>query len=278
MRDPRLAELEFLLAVQKASPDGLRVLVPAGGGGEQFGLPSWAYRNMVIEVAVSGHLGGDLFREPGGTSPEELRVDVRRLIGDITAGRAVDVSITHAGSVHLYDLRDRLMRDRDRDPIGSWNKSAWNRDLELRLRFATVDSPLSVVFADLDDFGQVNKADWGSQVLGDRVLELTFRLLMNAVGGVGEVYRVGGEEIGILMPDVDLDRATKIAQHLCALIADSVAKELVGALPRPQTMSVGVTSFSGFVDAELAMDFVNRLEKEAKKAGKNRVVARAFSP
>ena len=112
--------------------------------------------------------------------------------------------------------------------------------------------------------------------VGDEVLQATFDLAKNLVGGRGDVYRFGGEEIAVLLPGCSLEEAAKLADELRATIESGIV-EAVPELGAAQTASFGVSTYRARVDPDRALDFVNALEHEAKDGGRNRVVARAFT-
>jgi GGDEF domain-containing protein len=144
-------------------------------------------------------------------------------------GSRVAITVTHAGRLSAWILRDALLRDADLEPMGLRSKAAWERDLFLRLRFATDDEPLAIIFLDLDNFGTVNK-ELGATV-GDDVLRATFDLTKNLVGARGYVYRFGGEEVGVLLPSTSLDAACELAEQLRTTI-ESAVQTRVPALGR----------------------------------------------
>lgn len=272
MRDPRLAEVEFLMDVEQRRSFQLRARL--ADTEERYGLDAAVFHDMVIELLLRGHLAGPAFRTDGGSlSSATLRNERDDMLARFGAGHAIAVQLSHSGRVQMWSLRDELLRDADREPMGLKNKAAWERDLLLRLRWAVADEPLSIIILDLDNFGIVNK-QLGMSV-GDDVLRATFDLLKNVVGTCGDVYRYGGEEVGILLPGLGLDAASALADELRALIETEVARR-VPALGRAQTASIGVGSFTSSVDPRTAVNHVDELMRQAKQAGKNRVTSKAF--
>jgi diguanylate cyclase (GGDEF)-like protein len=190
---------------------------------------------------------------------------VTRLLGS----ESVTVYLSHAGRIHLWTQRDALLRDPDLEPFGLRSRAAWDRDLFLRLRWATQEAPLSLIFLDLDNFGRVNK-EHGAPV-GDEVLRLVFGLVSSVVGTRGAAYRYGGEEVGVLLPDVGRETAAGLAEDLRALIERDVHVR-VPVLRASQTASIGVAEFTAPMENDAAVARVDELMRRAKQAGKNRVV------
>lgn len=156
----------------------------------------------------------------------------------------------------------------DLEPFGLRSRTAWDRDLFVKLRRATPETPLSVIFLDLDNFGAVNKK-YGHPV-GDAVLRSTFQLVRSTVGVRGDVYRCGGEEVGVLLSSIALEQAKAIAEEIRALIEREVHTQVEG-LKVPQTASIGITSFVGPIENDAALAEVDGLMRAAKRNGKNRV-------
>ena len=280
MRDPRLVEIDFLMAVDTARGLHLRSpLSDSDSGARQageteptrFGFDAARFRDMVIDFVLRDFLVSDHRQQlrDRGTNEETFLWARRQLTSEVVEGGLVKVHISHAGRVHLWNLRDALLRDPDLDPLGLRTAAAWERDLFIRLRFANADEPLSVIFLDLDHFGLVNKAiGW---VTGTAVLRVAFDVIKNLVGSRGLVYRCGGEEVGVLLPDTTQVAAARLAEELRAVIEKEVIVQ-VPLLHGPQTASIGVKAFIAPAENDAVVDLVDALVREAKDAGRNRVV------
>jgi diguanylate cyclase (GGDEF)-like protein len=272
MRDPRLAEIDFLMDVERRSL--LHVKVRLSDREQRYGVDAGTYRDMVIGLLIAGHIGGSHLRSDGGSMSERaLKTERDELMAKLGAGQPIDVMLTHAGRVQLWNLRDELLRDAELEPFGLRNKAAWERDLSVRLQWATTDEPLAIVFLDLDHFGAVNKELGHDR--GDAVLRATFTLTKNFVGARGAVYRFGGEEVGILLPSTNQESAARLAEELRALIESDVAKFVEG-FDRVQTASIGAAAFNAAIEPLVAFRHVDGLVRRAKNEGRNRVVAEPF--
>ena len=128
-----------------------------------------------------------------------------------------------------------------------------------------INSPLSIVVADIDHFKQVN--DQHGHAFGDDVLRAVGKRLRRNVGGIGGmVGRWGGEEFIVLLPGVAKPDALVLAERLRREIGDTPLAGL------PVTASFGVASYRGSGDtpdqlfgrADMAM-------YEAKRSGRNAV-------
>lgn len=134
--------------------------------------------------------------------------------------------------------------------------------------------PLSVMIVDLDRFKAVN--DSFGHDGGDDVLREFARRLRQNMRGIDLICRFGGEEFVVIMPDTDGPIAEKVAERIRAEIARTpfaVGKE---SQKVKVTISVGVSSVRGLGDdVEALLKRADMALYEAKKNGRNRVVAKA---
>jgi diguanylate cyclase (GGDEF)-like protein len=281
MRDPRLVEIDFLMDLETRGQLPVRSSISERGAftsgvgpkGERYGVDLVTFRGLVLDLLMRDYVTGTkpLTDNPGGGGVDSgnFRSEREILITQLTGGNEIHVIISHAGRVRLWMLRDELLRNPDVEPMGLLSKAAWETDLFLRLRWASAEEPLAIVFFDLDNFGLVNK-QLGSAV-GDDVLRSAFGLVKNLVGSRGRVYRFGGEEVGVLLPNMTKDAARDLAEGIRAMVEANVCEQ-VPKLGRPQTASLGVATFVAGVDPRTALEVVDALMREAKQSGKNRVV------
>lgn len=96
---------------------------------------------------------------------------------------------------------------------GVFNRRSLDRVLAGEIeRCKRYDSPLSVLMVDIDHFKKIN--DNYGHLAGDQVLKRTAKLLLKNVRLVDRVFRYGGDEFLILMPNTALDKAEMVRQRL----------------------------------------------------------------
>ena len=127
--------------------------------------------------------------------------------------------------------------------------------------------PLSCMMVDLDHFKAIN--DTYGHATGDRVLRQIAAVLREAVRGTDTVFRYGGEEFLVLLPETDLAGAGSLGEKIRAAAEGRLFGESVRAFAL--TLSVGVASLAG---EESGNDMIARADValyRAKKRGRNRV-------
>ncbi|BAN00792.1 hypothetical protein YM304_04780 [Ilumatobacter coccineus YM16-304] len=140
---------------------------------------------------------------------------------------------------------ERLLRDAaERDALtGLSNRTTFDSSLQS-------DDHAAVLYVDIDNFKLVN--DTFGHAAGDAVLiELSRRML--AVCRPNDVVaRIGGDEFAVLLHDVDLAMAEKIARRLVASVAEPMPPEIG---PEVVTVSAGLAYATDDLmhDADMAM-------------------------
>jgi diguanylate cyclase (GGDEF)-like protein len=129
--------------------------------------------------------------------------------------------------------------------------------------------PLSLLMVDLDYFKKVND-EYGHQA-GDKVLQEVSERLIKSVRTVDYVFRYGGEEIAILLPETDTDTAQQFAQRIndviSALPVDVGNHQLVSI-----TVSIGIATYPEHADSDtLLISASDKALYAAKNAGRDRI-------
>ena len=133
---------------------------------------------------------------------------------------------------------------------------------------------LSLIMLDIDDFKQIN--DTYGHLQGDEVLRMVGRVLHLESRGVDEPARYGGEEFAVALPETGLDGALELAERIRVRIESEHVSRGEGPGAVSVTASVGAASMPGSADgAEALIAAADAALYEAKRAGKNRVVAGA---
>ena len=146
---------------------------------------------------------------------------------------------------------------------GLRNQRALWRELSRRTPSCSESAPLAVVMVDFDLFREVNDA-YGHAV-GDAVLRRAGSVLRSAAPTPRLAFRYGGEEF-VLLAETGRDEATELAERVRAGVVGQN-----GALPTV-TVSCGVAEIAAPVEPWIALDLADSALRDAKRAGRNRVV------
>lgn len=132
--------------------------------------------------------------------------------------------------------------------------------------------PLAILIADIDHFKRINDG-WGHDA-GDSVLRQFAGRLKESLRASDLACRFGGEEFVVLMPDADHRVAHTIAERLRRMVAERPFELSGDALE--VTVSAGIATLDPETDdAQTLMKRADRGLYEAKRNGRNRVVALA---
>ena len=159
------------------------------------------------------------------------------------------------------------------DPLtGLLNRVALEaRVAELAHQVALTGERVALVIGDLDHFKAVN--DRHGHAAGDAALRAVAGVLRANVRAFDSVYRLGGEEIAVLLPGLDDQGAAELAERLC----EAVRHDPLAGMAL--TMSFGVTA----TEAGRGCDFAELFGRadgalyEAKRDGRDRVAAAPVS-
>lgn len=131
------------------------------------------------------------------------------------------------------------------------------------------DVPLCVLMMDIDKFKNLN--DTHGHGAGDVVLQEVANTVRQSKRKTDIAARYGGEEFALMLPNIDLGEARKIAERIRSRVES--LHVFAGGHTITCTISVGLAKFNPNKDHE-PQDLVNRADKAlyaSKDAGRNRV-------
>lgn len=129
------------------------------------------------------------------------------------------------------------------------------------------DNALSLIIFDIDDFENFN--DNFGHDNGNEVLKIISKLVISSVREHDTIARWGSEKFLVLLPQTELEGATKVAEKIRFAIENHEYKNI----PRKITASFGVTKLQEVDDENSVISKADNALLEAKNAGKNKVVA-----
>ncbi len=188
------------------------------------------------------------------TDPAELASLIRLLVAEMAS------ALERADLVAALDARARTDK-----LTGLANRRAWDEGLPPELaRAGRSDRPLSVAMVDLDHFKAFNDAH-GHQA-GDRLLREAAAGWQERLRATDLLSRYGGEEFALALPGCDQGAAL------------AVLDELRRGMPHGATCSIGFAQWDGSETPEALVARADAALYEAKRTGRDRVVAAVPSP
>ena len=214
--------------------------------------------------------------------PFEMEYRIRRRDGRIIwvwgQGQAVNIGQQQYLEGILLDINQRkiveqeLERMATHDPLtGLYNRRELEQQLQDELvRARRYDRPIGLLWLDVDHFKRVN--DQYGHLAGDKVLRELSRLLQANIRSVDYVARYGGEELVIVLPEVDVNEAMEMAERLRRMV-ESAKIEVAENQKVNVTVSIGVAAFP--VHGREATNLFRNADEamyRAKQEGRNLVV------
>jgi diguanylate cyclase (GGDEF)-like protein len=182
-------------------------------------------------------------------------------------------------AVHNVRVHEEAQRLSLTDPLtGLWNyrylRASLRREVERASRFGRM---LSVLVLDLDHFKEVN--DSYGHAAGDAVLSEFARRLRIGMREVDLVFRQGGEEFVVLLPETDAYGSAIVAERLGAAIrdipvpiesrrTDAVSGLVVDRVPISVSIGIAVYPEHG-VTAQQVLDAADDALYVAKNSGRD---------
>ncbi|MBU2539137.1 MAG: GGDEF domain-containing protein [Proteobacteria bacterium] len=203
------------------------------------------------------------------------------LVGGITASITallLSLLVSHANRMatvaqELSQLNRTLREQTSRDSLTSLYNHRYFQEM-LRHEFLLAQrhqTELSCMMLDLDLFKDVN--DTCGHPFGDLVLKGTAEQILREARTTDTVARYGGEEFAILLPNTDLEGATRIAERIRTRAEEYIHQDKDVSMR--VTISIGLASHHAHTpkNPEELLFFADRALYQAKKAGRNKVVA-----
>jgi len=151
---------------------------------------------------------------------------------------------------------------------GLLNRTAMERDLDReQAQGLRTGRSFTIAMVDADHFKKVND-DYGHD-FGDKVLEVLAERFIDSLRPQDRVYRYGGEEFLILLPDTSLDKARAVLERLRRVVCENEISDSHSAVS--QSVSIGATELKINEDIEKAIARADQALYRAKEAGRNRV-------
>ncbi|MFH1122792.1 MAG: GGDEF domain-containing protein [Pseudomonadota bacterium] len=152
----------------------------------------------------------------------------------------------------------------DKDPLtGAYNRRKFDRDIEvLAALYRRTNKGSGLLMIDIDHFKKFN--DEHGHQSGDHVLKEVARCIAKNLRDYDtiHIYRYGGEEFVIIIPDVSPEESLRIGERLRTKVKATC----------PVTISVGISHYQEISDdLQALIKHADYALYEAKKKGRDKV-------
>ena len=173
---------------------------------------------------------------------------------------------------HLKEANRKLEEASNTDSLtGLFNRRYFNRIYERELKRAKRGgSYISFMMLDIDHFKSYN--DTYGHIEGDNALKAVAKALQESLKRPGDyLFRLGGEEFGILIADSDPKNAKTMAQSLCSRIEALQIPHEGNSAGGFLTLSIGVACLvpAPAMDENVILSMADANLYEAKEQGRN---------
>lgn len=197
-----------------------------------------------------------------------LRDVTQRYLSERQLAEALSLSEERLHTISA--LHAQLSEQALRDPLtGLFNRryliEFFQREQARALRERT---RLALAMIDLDHFKQLN--DNHGHLVGDEVLQAVAQHLQGNLRSTDAVFRIGGEEFLLILPDVELAEALSRVDSLRKQLATSDLSTRAGTLNVTLSAGVALWPSHGHTLEEL-MQAADRALYQAKRDGRDRV-------
>lgn len=183
-----------------------------------------------------------------------------------------DMTLEYAMQQELHRMNKRLERLSNLDHLTQiYNRRYFEKNVQLQLDNAfREEKAFSMIVFDIDFFKRINDS-YGHKV-GDRILRLVAKTVLQALPETAIFARIGGEEFAISLFDCDLEAATAFAEKIRIDVEAARLRRNVNEIRC--TISMGVASTQKHLSkAELLLNKADKKMYTAKMQGRNRVVS-----
>ncbi|MBV8061639.1 MAG: diguanylate cyclase [Alphaproteobacteria bacterium] len=211
---------------------------------------------------------------------EQLRQTLRLVLMKAQPGQPIDRDDDAAVCGKYVEIMAELRRSErafataasELDPLTGLRRrnSLWNELVRELGRLTRTDRGFCVAMMDIDHFKQVN--DTHGHDVGDMVLRAVADQITRSLRIHDDAFRMGGEEFLICLKEADLETGAIVLERLRRrLESNPIPLPKGGVLP--VTASFGLVLATQDMDAETLVKRADEALYQAKKGGRNRIVA-----
>lgn len=251
-----------VISAAESSPNGLRVDVIVSDRmidtNRDAAAEQSPARNRVAVAAIGWNGPADVVL-PGDATPREVALACS-LLSEI-------VRLRREGW-DSHDERAEMRQLAYSDPLtGIPNRRAWDHEMGRQFeRAACNNRSLGLALVDLDNFKNVN--DQYGHAAGDEVLKEAARAISASVRGSDFIARMGGDEFGLLLPEVDLGAVSSVVERIRRAIATRCSRPVGPNI----SASVGYSILRENDKFTTLFERADAALRDAKRLGRDRAV------
>ena len=182
----------------------------------------------------------------------------------------------------VFDIMRRQLKERHQQLIdqaitdgltGIYNRKHFNDKLsELITLSRRINKPVTLLLIDIDHFKKLND-HYGHQA-GDHCLQVVAQHLNKTlIRSTDDLYRYGGEEFTILLPDTSLSGGIKVAQLLCNEVRNLSLEFESQSIKTSISIGVSCTEHINEFNEDNLVSLADQALYKAKEMGRDQVVS-----
>ncbi len=197
---------------------------------------------------------------------------------DVTDRKIAEMKLREANEKLIHHLKKveslqkKLRAQSIRDPLTNlFNRRYLSETLKREISRAKRDhTALSAIAIDVDSFKKIN--DTHGHAVGDNVLKMLAKVILNLTREGDIACRLGGDEFLIVMPGAISSVAKQRAEEIRLLFLQEQPSEYNDSNDPLCSLSIGVTQLHEGETSDLFLQRSDRALYQAKQEGRNRVV------
>ncbi len=248
---------------------------------ERFGVDEEAMDAFIVGLQAGVRETAALLSVEAPNDPhEDLLRQARDQLMQVSLGAVADLHQTTERAQELEEEKEKLARKAMTDALtGIPNRLSFDETLSATLERSAMggrDDRLGLLILDIDHFKTFN--DTHGHAVGDDVLKMVARCLLDVTREGDHSARYGGEEFVVIIPNATVEVLTQVAERVRSRIEEETLVTADGKV-LSVTVSVGGACAPGvrtMLEAESLLEAADAHLYRAKEAGRNRSLCRGL--